>query len=92
MSDNLVIILQMVVAIGIVGGFVFCFPWNDFIALRERNDEQATRLENPAVNESRLPSICSWLCLVNLWAIVLLETFSVLYDFYKFYFSVQACL
>lgn len=50
MSDNLVIILQMVVAIGIVGGFVFCFPWNDFIALRERNDEQATRLENPAVN------------------------------------------
>ena len=50
MSGKLVISLQMIIAMGIVMYFVFYFPWNDFIALRERNNKQATGLENPAVN------------------------------------------
>lgn len=40
----------MITVMGIVVCFVFYFPWNDFIALRERNNEQATGLENPAAN------------------------------------------
>lgn len=50
LSDNFVILLQMSTVMVIVGCFVFCFPWNDFIALRERNNEQATGLEYPAAN------------------------------------------
>lgn len=52
LSGNLVFILQMITVMGIVVCFVFFFPWNDFIALRrERNNEQATGLENPVANE-----------------------------------------
>lgn len=52
LSGNLVFILQMITVMVIVVYFVFFFPWNDFIALRrERNNEQATGLENPAANE-----------------------------------------
>ena len=51
MSGNIVIIFQLLLAVGIVAGFVFYFPWNDFIALKGRNNEQATGLENPAAND-----------------------------------------
>ena len=50
MSGNLVIFLQMVSAMVLLTCFVFSFPWNEFIALRERNTKQATGLENPAAN------------------------------------------
>ena len=50
MSGNFVIILQMLLAMGIVLCYVFFFPWDDFMALRERNNEQATGLENTAAN------------------------------------------
>ena len=50
MSGNLVIILQMTLVVGMVVSFVFNFPWNDFIALRRRGNQQATGLENPAAN------------------------------------------
>lgn len=50
MSGNLVIILQITLVFAIVSSFVFNFPWNDFIALRERDNEQATGLENTAAN------------------------------------------
>ena len=50
LSDNSVILLQMSTVMVIVGYFVFSIPWNDLIALRERNNEQATGLEYPAAN------------------------------------------
>ena len=52
MSGNLVIILQMILVMGIVACFVLYFPWNDVIALRKRNNKQATGLENPAANDA----------------------------------------
>lgn len=51
MSGNLVIFLQMALVMSVVYVFVFYFPWNDLIELRERaHNDQATGLENPAAN------------------------------------------
>ena len=48
MSGNLVIILQMLVVAAVVAYFVFIIPWNDLIALKARDNEQATGLDNLA--------------------------------------------
>jgi len=50
MAGNLVIMLQMLLVLAVVFGFVFNFPWIDFITLRERENDQSTGLENPAAN------------------------------------------
>ena len=50
LSGNLVVILQIFSVMIIVSYFVFSFPGKDFIALRERNNKQATGRENPAAN------------------------------------------
>lgn len=50
LPENVVIISQIALVSITLLCCVQCFPWNDFVALRERENEQATGLENPAAN------------------------------------------